>query len=60
MSIYILSGARTPQGSFLGCLASVKAVNLGATAIKGCYDKSNIDQNNIDEVFMGNVVQAGV
>lgn len=60
MSIYILGGSRTPQGSFLGSLASVSAPKLGATAIQGALEKSGIEGSKVDEVFMGNVVQAGV
>ncbi len=60
MSVYILGGARTPQGSFLGSLSSVSAPKLGATAIDGALAITKIDKNKVDEVFMGNVVQAGV
>lgn len=60
MSVYILGGSRTPQGSFLGSLASVSATKLGATAIEGAIGKSGVNKTDIDEVFMGNVVQAGV
>lgn len=60
MSVYIINGSRTPQGSFLGSLSSVSAPRLGATAISGALTKSGIDGNQIDEVYMGNVVQAGV
>lgn len=60
MSVYILGGSRTPQGSFLGALASVSAPKLGAVAIEGALKKSNIDKKQVNEVFMGNVVQAGV
>lgn len=60
MSVYILSGARTPSGSFLGSLSSVSAPRLGAAAIKGAVSKANIDPSKVEEVFMGNVVQAGV
>jgi acetyl-CoA C-acetyltransferase len=60
MSVYILGGARTPQGSFLGTLATVSAPKLGAIAIEGALVKSNIEKNKIDEIFMGNAVQAGV
>lgn len=59
MSVYLLSGARTPSGSFLGSLSGVSATNLGATAIKGAINRTNIDPEKIDEVFMGHVVQAG-
>jgi acetyl-CoA C-acetyltransferase len=60
MSVYILGGSRTPQGSFLGSLSSVSAPKLGAIAIEGALEKANIKKDNIDEVFMGNVIQAGV
>ncbi len=60
MSVYILSGARTPSGSFLGALSTVSAPNLGATAIRGALEKAGISGDKIDEVFMGNVVTAGV
>ncbi|OUR96337.1 acetyl-CoA acetyltransferase [Halobacteriovorax marinus] len=60
MSVYILSGARTPSGSFLGSLSSVSAPKLGAVAIKGAVSKASIDPSKVEEVFMGNVVQAGV
>ncbi len=60
MSIYILGGARTPQGSFLGSLSSVHATQLGATAIKAALEKTDVKFEKVEEVFMGNVVQAGV
>lgn len=56
--VYIVSAVRTPIGSFGGSLASVPATMLGATAIKGALSKSGIAPENIDEVFMGNVLQA--
>jgi acetyl-CoA C-acetyltransferase len=59
-TVYIVSAVRTPMGAFMGGLASVPATQLGATAIKGALQKSNIDPTLIDEVFMGNVLQAGV
>lgn len=58
--IVIVSAARTPIGSFMGALSSVPAPRLGAAAIKGALQKINLDPNLVDEVFMGNVVQAGV
>lgn len=58
--IVIVSAARTPIGSFMGALSSVPAPHLGAAAIKGALQKINLDPNLVDEVFMGNVVQAGV
>lgn len=60
MSVYILGGSRTPQGSFLGSLSSVSAPKLGATAIKGAIEKVGIDGTKVEEVLMGNVLQAGV
>jgi len=58
--VVIVSAVRTPIGSFMGGLSTVTAPRLGAVAIKGAIDKINLDPNLIDEVFMGNVVQAGV
>ena len=58
--IVIVSAVRTPIGSFMGALSTVSATQLGATAIKGALNKINLDPNLVDEVFMGNVVQAGV
>lgn len=60
MAVYILSGARTAQGSFLGTLSTTSAPKLGAVAIDGALQKANIEKSKVDEVFMGNVVQAGV
>lgn len=59
-AVYIVGGARTAQGSFLGSLSSVSAPKLGAAAIQGALEKTSIDSSKVDEVFMGNVVQAGV
>ena len=58
--IVIVSAVRTPIGSFLGSLSSLTAVNLGTAAIKGALDKIDLDPTHVNEVFMGNVVQAGV
>ncbi len=58
--VVIVSAVRTPIGSFMGSLSTVTATQLGATAIKGALDKINLDYNLVDEVLMGNVVQAGV
>jgi acetyl-CoA C-acetyltransferase len=58
--IVIVSAVRTPIGSFMGSLSTVPASLLGASAIKGALEKINLDPNLVDEVFMGNVVQAGV
>ena len=58
--IVIVAAVRTPIGSFMGELSSVPAPHLGAAAIKGALQKINLDPNLVDEVIMGNVVQAGV
>jgi acetyl-CoA C-acetyltransferase len=58
--IVIVSAVRTPIGSFMGALSTVTAPQLGAVAIKGALEKINLSPSLIDEVFMGNVVQAGV
>src|SRR5512133_2478496 len=58
--VVIVSAVRTPIGSFMGGLSTVTAPRLGAAAIKGALDKIQLDVNLVDEVFMGNVVQAGV
>jgi acetyl-CoA C-acetyltransferase len=58
--VVIVSAVRTPIGSFMGSLSSVSATQLGASAIKGALDKINLDPNLVDEVLMGNVIQAGV
>lgn len=60
MAVYILGGARTAIGSFLGTLSQVPAPKLGAAAIEGAIAKSGVDKNKIDEVFMGNVITSGV
>ncbi|WP_395076343.1 acetyl-CoA C-acyltransferase [Flavobacterium sp.] len=58
--VVIVSAVRTPIGSFMGALSSVPAPQLGAIAIKGALNKINLDPNLVNEVYMGNVVQAGV
>jgi len=57
--VVIVSVARTPIGSFMGSLSTIPAPKLGAIAIKGAMDKINLSPDIIDEVLMGNVVQAG-
>ncbi len=57
--VVIVSAVRTPIGSFMGSLSTIPATRLGAIAIKGALDKINLDPNLVDEVLMGNVVQAG-
>jgi acetyl-CoA C-acetyltransferase len=58
--VVIVSAVRTPIGSFMGGLSTVTAPQLGAAAIKGALNKINLNPELIDEVIMGNVVQAGV
>lgn len=58
--VYIISAVRTPMGSFLGALSTVPATKLGSIAIKGALDKLSIDAKLIDEVYMGNVLQANL
>lgn len=57
--VVIVSAARTPIGSFLGALSTILAPKLGAIAIKGALEKINLKPEMVDEVLMGNVVQAG-
>lgn len=57
--VVIVSAVRTPIGSFGGTLASVPATKLGATAIKAAIEKAGMDPKEVDEVYMGNVLQAG-
>jgi acetyl-CoA C-acetyltransferase len=59
-TVYILSAVRTPIGSFMGAFSGVSATQLGATAISGALQKAQLDPALVDEVFMGNVLQAGV
>ena len=58
--VVIVSVARTPIGSFMGGLSSVPATKLGAIAIKGALDKINLQPQQVEEVYMGNVVSAGL
>lgn len=57
--VYIVSAVRTPIGSFMGSLANIPATQLGSIAIKGALDKISLDPTLIEEVYMGNVLQAG-
>jgi acetyl-CoA C-acetyltransferase len=56
---FILSGARTPVGKFLGVLKDLSAVDLGVIAARAAIERAGIDPDLVDEVIMGNVVQAG-
>ena len=58
--VVVVSAVRTPIGSFMGSLSSLTASQLGSTAIKGALDKIRLNPSLVQEVYMGNVVQAGV
>jgi acetyl-CoA C-acetyltransferase len=58
--VVIIGAARTPVGSFLGGLSSLTAPQLGAVAIKAALERSGVPASAVDEVWMGNVLQAGV
>ncbi|HEX8991053.1 MAG TPA: acetyl-CoA C-acetyltransferase [Anaerolineales bacterium] len=55
----VLSAVRTPIGRFLGALSSIPATKLGAVAVKAAIERAGVDPGEIEEVLMGNVVQAG-
>jgi len=58
--VYIVSASRTPIGSFLGSLSALRAPDLGATAIRGALERAGIAPDQVGEVFMGNVLSAGI
>lgn len=58
--VVIVSAVRTPMGSFGGSLSSISATKLGAAAIKGAIEKAKINPKIINEVYMGNVLQANL
>jgi acetyl-CoA C-acetyltransferase len=58
--IVILAARRTPIGSFLGSLATVPAPRLGATAIRGALEAAGVEPDAVEQVIMGNVLQAGL
>jgi acetyl-CoA C-acetyltransferase len=58
--VYIISAVRTPIGSFGGSLASVSAIDLGAIAVKGAMQKAGVDPKLVQEIFIGNVIPAGL
>jgi acetyl-CoA C-acetyltransferase len=58
--VYIVSAVRTPIGSFGGSLASVSAVKLGSIAFKGALLKAGVDVKHVQELFVGNVLSAGL
>ncbi|WP_447642154.1 MULTISPECIES: acetyl-CoA C-acyltransferase [Chitinophagaceae] len=57
--VFIVAAVRTPIGSFMGSLSGIPATRLGAVAIKGALDKINLSLDLVQEVYMGNVLQAG-
>ena len=59
-AVVIASARRTPMGSFLGGLSSVPATKLGSIAIEAAMESAKISGSDVDEVFMGNVLQAGL
>lgn len=58
--VFIVSAVRTPMGSFNGSLSGISATKLGSTAIRGALDKANVKPEQVNEVIMGNVLQAGL
>jgi acetyl-CoA C-acetyltransferase len=58
--VVIVGAARTPIGSFLGGLAALTAPHLGSVAIKAALERAGVSPTAVDEVWMGNVLQAGV
>jgi acetyl-CoA C-acetyltransferase len=58
--VYIASAARTPIGSFLGALSSMRAPELGAVAIRGALARATLPADAVGQVFMGNVLSAGI
>ena len=59
-NVVIVAAKRTPMGSFGGSLSSIPATKLGAAAIKGALESIDLNPNLIEEVFMGNVLQANL
>lgn len=58
--VFIIAAVRTPIGSFNGSLSSVPATQLGAIAIKAALEKAGVNPNDVNEVYMGCVLQAGI
>ena len=59
-NVYLAGGVRTPHGSFNGSLANVPPAQLGSTVIKGTLAAANVSPDDVDEVYMGNVIGAGL
>lgn len=58
--VYIVSAVRTAIGSFMGSLSTVPAPKIGAAAIKGALEKINLSPNEVEEIYFGSVLQAGL
>ena len=58
--VFIVSAVRTPMGSFNGKLSNISAPKLGAIAIRGALSKSSIKPTDVNDVYFGNVLQAGI
>ncbi|KAF2281218.1 erg10, acetyl-CoA C-acetyltransferase [Westerdykella ornata] len=58
--VYIVSAARTPTGMFLGSLSSLSAVQLGSHAVKAAIERAGIKPEDVEEVFIGNVLSANL
>lgn len=58
--VYVVSAVRTPMGSFMGAFSNISATQLGSIAIRAAVERASIEVSAVDEVFMGNVLQAGV
>ncbi|HVW02410.1 MAG TPA: acetyl-CoA C-acyltransferase, partial [Planctomycetaceae bacterium] len=57
---YLLAGARTPIGKFLGAFSQIPAPQLGAYALRAALERAGISPDEVDDVIMGNVLSAGV
>jgi acetyl-CoA C-acetyltransferase len=58
--VYVASACRTPIGSFLGAIAPLRATELGSAAIRGALARAALSPDTVDEVFLGNVLSAGI
>ena len=58
--VFLVSAVRTPIGRFLGALAPLSATQLGAIAVREAVKRAGIEPSLVEEVVMGNVVQAGL
>lgn len=58
--IVILSYARTPMGSFQGCLSGASATDLGAAAVRGAVERAGVSGEQVERIYMGCVLPAGL